>query len=335
NSGSMAFEEKGERIKDLKLILSRVAYAASLFDSDGINLRFMNWKLEPAETDRVLNGIRSEQQVEALIAQVPFKGLTPIGTELRNQVIEPLIFTKIQNQKFIKPVLIITITDGQPAGENQGTLADTIRYTADRLTRMPQYGRGAASFQFAQVGNDKQAQEFLSALDSEPGIGDVVDCTSNFENEQEQMMKSNPPVDLTPDLWVRIVLLRFNSAMLIKPQLVKLMLGSIDSSYDTQDEQGSRPQGGHGHGAPPPGQYGAPPPGQYGAAPGGYGQQPGGYPPQGQGYGQPPPQQGYGQPPPPQGYGQAPQPGYGRPPPQQGGYPPQQGGYGAPPPPRY
>ena len=25
---------------------------------------------------------------------------------------------------------------------------------------------------------------------------------TDFENEQEQMMKSNPPVDLTPDLWV-------------------------------------------------------------------------------------------------------------------------------------
>ncbi|KAL9118791.1 MAG: hypothetical protein Q9187_004654, partial [Circinaria calcarea] len=267
NSGSMAFEEKGERIKDLKLILSRVAYAASLFDSDGINLRFMNWKLTPAETERVLDNIRSEQQVEALVAQVPFKGLTPIGTELRNQVIDPLVLGKARKQALEKPVLIITITDGQPAGENPGTLAETIRHTANELSRMPQYGRGAASFQFAQVGNDKQAQEFLSSLDSEPGIGDVIDCTSNFENEQEQMMKSNPPVDLTPDLW-----------------LIKLMLGSIDSSYDTQDEQSARPQGGQGYGAPPPGQYGAPPPGQHGA-PGGYGQQQGGYPPAGQGQG--------------------------------------------------
>ena len=179
NSGSMAFEEKGERIKDLKLILSRVAYAASLFDSDGIDLRFMNWKLTQAETERVLDGIRSEQQVEALVAQVPFKGLTPIGTELRNQVIDPLVVGRARLGKLEKPVLIITITDGQPAGENPGTLAETIRYTVNELSRMPKYGRGAASFQFAQVGNDKQAQEFLSALDSEPGIGDLIDCTSS------------------------------------------------------------------------------------------------------------------------------------------------------------
>lgn len=31
----MAFEEQGERIKDLELILQRVAFAATLFDEDG------------------------------------------------------------------------------------------------------------------------------------------------------------------------------------------------------------------------------------------------------------------------------------------------------------
>jgi hypothetical protein len=35
DSGSMAFEEQGERIKDLELILKRVAFAATLFDEDG------------------------------------------------------------------------------------------------------------------------------------------------------------------------------------------------------------------------------------------------------------------------------------------------------------
>lgn len=42
DSGSMTFEEGGTRIDDLKLIVSRVAMAASLFDQDGIQVRFMN-----------------------------------------------------------------------------------------------------------------------------------------------------------------------------------------------------------------------------------------------------------------------------------------------------
>jgi hypothetical protein len=112
------------------------------------------------------------------------------------------------------------------------------------------------------------------------------------------MSRANPPVDLTPDQWI-----------------LKLMLGAIDASYDTQDQKTSAPAGG----------YGRPPQQGYGGAPGGapYGQPPqqGGYPPQGQQYGGPP-QQGYGGPPGGAPYGQ---------PPQQGGYPPQGQQYGAPP----
>lgn len=42
DSGSMVFEERGERIDDLKLILSKVSEVATLFDDDGILVRFMN-----------------------------------------------------------------------------------------------------------------------------------------------------------------------------------------------------------------------------------------------------------------------------------------------------
>ena len=45
-SGSMQFEEGGERINDLKLILSRSAETTSLFDDDGISVRFMNSTLQ-------------------------------------------------------------------------------------------------------------------------------------------------------------------------------------------------------------------------------------------------------------------------------------------------
>ncbi|MCJ1396831.1 hypothetical protein MMC11_000021 [Xylographa trunciseda] len=332
NSGSMEFEDGGERKKDLQLILARVAYAASLFDDDGLQVRFMNAaeaQIDPAR----LNGIRTEEQAEAIVMHARYRGLTPLGTQLRAQVIDPLVIQPARAGQLRKPVLIIVITDGQPAGEPPKALEEALRYTTTELSRMPQLGKHVCAFQFAQVGNDQGARAFLSRLDEQGEFGDIVDCTSSkpfedlswickrytksladFENEQEEMMHANPPVDLTPDLWI-----------------VKLLLGAIDSSYDKQDEQ---TQGQQGYGAPPAGQYGAP------TQAGGYGQQGGyGQPPQ-QGYGQPP-QQGYGQPPqqvygrpplPQQGYGQSPQPGYGQPPQQGYGQPPQQG-YGRPPPP--
>ncbi|KAI9882637.1 MAG: hypothetical protein M1823_005611 [Watsoniomyces obsoletus] len=309
----MEIEEGGERIKDMKLILSRVAFATSLFDNDGIQIRFMNSNLQG-------NNIRTEQEVENLIRGVSFSGLTPMGTNLRTKVLDPLVVGPARAQQLRKPVLCLILTDGQPAGEPLTAVHDAIRYASSELARMPQYGAGAISFQFAQVGNDLKAREFLSKLDNDPTVGPLVDCTSNYEVEADEMARLQPPVNLTPELW-----------------LAKMLLGAIDSSYDTKDEA-----------------HGRPAPGGYGGAPGGYGA-PQGYPPQPgqppypqQAYGQPP-QQAYGQPGQQPGYGQPAQQPYGQRPPQAygqpqqpGQYPPgsggysQQGGYAnPPPPPRY
>lgn len=48
-------------------ILSRVAYATSLFDQDGIQVRFMNNRTEG-------NNISTEQQALQLVQQVKFSG---------------------------------------------------------------------------------------------------------------------------------------------------------------------------------------------------------------------------------------------------------------------
>jgi hypothetical protein len=45
----------------------------------------------------------------------------------------------------------------------------------------------------------------------------------DYENESAEMAHANPPVDLTPELWV-----------------VKLLLGAIDHSYDRKDEKARR-----------------------------------------------------------------------------------------------
>jgi hypothetical protein len=208
----MQFEENGERIKDLKIILSRVAFASSLFDDDGISVRFMN-------SDFIQNNIKTEQQCIQLVEQVGFKGLTPMGTSLRNKVLEPLVLQPARAGQLKKPVLVITITDGQPAGEPPNAVFDAIRYASQELQRT-RYGSGAISFQFAQVGNDLKAREFLSKLDNEPGIGNLIDCTSSmffltflcsilltnllpdFEVESDEMAKAQPPVELTVELWV-------------------------------------------------------------------------------------------------------------------------------------
>jgi hypothetical protein len=57
-------------------ILSRVAYATSLFDQDGIQVRFLNNRIEG-------NGINSEQSALQLVGQVKFSGESAV--RLRTQ----------------------------------------------------------------------------------------------------------------------------------------------------------------------------------------------------------------------------------------------------------
>ncbi|KAI4087096.1 MAG: hypothetical protein LQ344_007041 [Seirophora lacunosa] len=184
NSGSMKFDDS--RIAGLKQIITSVVYAATLFDDDGISIRFMNdWPSNPAIDGfdmRRLDRIQNEQMVEQIISKTLFSGLTPLGSELRNKVIDPLVLGPARAGQLQKPVLVITITDGFPEGEKPNTIFETIRYASNELSRMPQYGSGAISFQFAQVGNDQQATDFLAKLDSDPYVGQLVDCTSTRTN---------------------------------------------------------------------------------------------------------------------------------------------------------
>ncbi|WVQ81562.1 hypothetical protein IAT38_003686 [Cryptococcus sp. DSM 104549] len=210
DSGSMAYEGGGERIQDLKLILSRVAYATSLFDQDGIQVRFMNSTVEG-------NGIRTEQQASQLVSQVQFAGLTPLGTSMWQKVLMPLVLGPAQQNRLQKPVVIISITDGVPAGEPKEEIFNVILRANQQLSQS-RYGADAVSYQFAQVGDDMKAMKFLEELDNHPVCGPLVDCTSNFEAEQAEMLRKTG-MSLDPMMWI-----------------VKLLMGPISTAHDTKDE---------------------------------------------------------------------------------------------------
>ena len=95
DSGSMQFEEGGERIRDLQFILRTVASVSTMFNEDGVQLRFMNANYDP----RMLDGIQSEQHIEQLMRTVSFKGLTPMGTAPRQKVIDGIVIPKIQARR--------------------------------------------------------------------------------------------------------------------------------------------------------------------------------------------------------------------------------------------
>lgn len=205
DSGSMAFEEGGDRIDDLKLIVSRVAEIAALFDEDGISVRFINSEIEG-------NNIRSAAEVHSLIGRITFTGGTPLGEKLDSRVLVPFVHNALARRTFRKPVVVFIITDGEPSSKQAVRASLSRAAAACGAAGIP----GGVSFEFCQVGKDKKAEAYLGELDDDPEIGRYVDATSYFENEQEQY--AHKGLALTPELY-----------------LLKLMLGAVDSSYDEQD----------------------------------------------------------------------------------------------------
>ena len=200
----MAFETDGEpqlpnqpapRIRDLQFILSCVVPAATLFDDDGFSIRFMNWQPPVDERNQQrqqvapvpgkiylpqLDGIRDEATVQRIISNVPFRGTTPLGESLRKNVLDSrLVLQQVHGNTLQKPILLLCITDGAPMPEKPHVLFETLRYASSAFAANPRYGSGAISFQFAQVGRDEGARQFLAQLDADPGVGKLVDCTSS------------------------------------------------------------------------------------------------------------------------------------------------------------
>ncbi|KAJ8292056.1 hypothetical protein OF846_004837 [Rhodotorula toruloides] len=228
DSGSMAFEENGSRIDDAKLIVSRVATAATLFDTDGISVFFLN---SPVVGQAVTN----EQHAQALVSSVQFSGLTPLGTvpshslhsarrtegvlmgsvfpqALNQKILQPLVIQPAYSNILRKPVLVILITDGEPSSEPRTALSQSILGAKQALSQT-RYGPDALSVQLAQVGDDRKARELLDEVDRDSEVGGLVDVTGAFEYESDQVLR------LSGEMW-----------------LVKLLLGGINSAYDRKDE---------------------------------------------------------------------------------------------------
>ena len=151
-----------------------------------------------------------------LALQVQFTGMTPLGSSLESKVIRPFLESGVNSRTLQKPILVITITDGEPTGEPASQVAQVIKKAKNLVTNST-YGPGAIAFEFAQVGKDTKAQAFLGRLDTDPEIGKMIDATSYYELEAEEYKRRG--VNLTPELW-----------------LVKLMVGAVDPTYDEQDQ---------------------------------------------------------------------------------------------------
>lgn len=56
----------------------------------------------------------STADVSALLASVQYSGLTPLATALQAKVLQPVVYSLAASGQLAKPVLVMTITDGEP-----------------------------------------------------------------------------------------------------------------------------------------------------------------------------------------------------------------------------
>ncbi|KAF8245514.1 hypothetical protein K440DRAFT_646215 [Wilcoxina mikolae CBS 423.85] len=186
DSLSMVSQEKGKRKEALETILQNIAKVYQLARKEGIcTVRFINYLHRKRN---ITSG-----KVKNMLHKHPFGGLTRIGTALKRKVLDEWVKVDMK-----KPVLVITITDGDIDGEKKSVLINVIFDCIKNLQKggdedgaHGQYLNSAIrscardklhadstalGFQFARVGNDEGAKRLLDMLDLDPEIGGYVDC---------------------------------------------------------------------------------------------------------------------------------------------------------------
>lgn len=154
----------------------------------GVHFRFIN--KSTSNTDD-LKG----DGVAAQIRDNAPNGSTPIGTQLREKILKPLIYSSLDaGKKLARPYLVMIMTDGCPWDENVDELRNSILDCGKRLTaagyrkdstyptpsRCAQDvtnhhpSKPAVRFCLSQIGTDDDARAFLDSLDMDDDVGEVL-----------------------------------------------------------------------------------------------------------------------------------------------------------------
>lgn len=171
----------GSRWTQVSSALAAITPICTLYDQDGIDIKFINTAESPVHSN-----ITTPSTVHEIFSTVRPWGGTPTGQRL-NSILKPYIRKLEQNPKNPpKPVNIIVITDGEPSDDVESLIVAAAK-KLDKLEAEPwQIG-----IQFFQVGGDPQARKHLEELDdalSDMGGGcrDIVD-TVPFEGRDREL----------------------------------------------------------------------------------------------------------------------------------------------------
>eukprot|EP00834_Sanchytrium_tribonematis_P007458 NODE_676_length_4830_cov_0.800676.p2 type:complete len:503 gc:universal NODE_676_length_4830_cov_0.800676:3161-4669(+) len=189
-----------DRIAELKEHARKLITLSARFDTDGMDLIMMNY-CRPGENNVInFKGQDAGTQFDDFWNQFPqcqtrrHYYITPTGKILNDYVINPLF----DNPKaaFNKPVLVYILTDGLPYhgfGDYSGArlLVENVLLNAYKLKEKYDMPQTAIEFSFGQIGDDKDAIDWLNNVDDYPYNGMNVDVNSRFEKESDQILENS------------------------------------------------------------------------------------------------------------------------------------------------
>ncbi|KAI5841677.1 hypothetical protein BZA05DRAFT_344822 [Tricharina praecox] len=164
DSSSMDAENGGKREETLFRVLGTVADIYQLAREEGIvAIRLFNTREGWSDVSR--------DKVEELYAGIHYYGVSMIGTQLQEKILEPFV----ENKRMEKPLLTMVISDGKIEGEGKGLLKRTIYNCLLRLQAGHETTEDAVAFYFARIGGDAGAKQIIE-LENDDAMRSWVNC---------------------------------------------------------------------------------------------------------------------------------------------------------------
>jgi hypothetical protein len=182
----------GPRWAEAERAISAIAPICTQHDADGIDIYFLNHRrASTASTTGAYSNITTAEDVREIFHSVHPRGSTPVGRRLM-QILQPYLH-RVQAMQaartpdgylsdpslYVKPVNIITITDGEFTDDAESVIVQVARI-------LDSAGCGAlpwqVGIQFFQIGEDERVRRYLQELDDDLGkwcrdekVRDIVD----------------------------------------------------------------------------------------------------------------------------------------------------------------
>ncbi|KAF3081128.1 hypothetical protein TWF102_001664 [Orbilia oligospora] len=179
-------EKMEDRVTPLKDTLGRISEMATIIEPSGVSLRFLNYENDWCGWDNM----KSRDVIYRRFVEVEdiWGGWTQLGTVLDQKIIQPMVMDKVRNGTFVKPLIVVVITDGQPFGEREDAFKEAV-LRCKRSREVVGYGEASVIFIISRVGSDENAHAFLSGLKRSKELREWVYCNMDRLDDNSAIMQ--------------------------------------------------------------------------------------------------------------------------------------------------